>query len=232
MYVIGYSPAVAGGEVAEGLLMAVSHIRVTFSGKLSSGLDIWSTGFSTIPKVGITNAEAEQMSLAGLTHFSSQYFTPLAGATPTSCTFTACDVAAYNALGQNIAQGHSELATPLAGTVTSQAMPPECSVVASLRTPTAGPRGRGRMYLPPLAGNNLTVDGQLITGSRDSIALRVKNLLQTWNDDPLTMSAAVASSVGGFVTAINRIQVGLVVDAQRRRRNSIPEVYKTEPVTP
>lgn len=113
------------------------------------------------------------------------------------------------------------------GTLSSEGLPAQCSVVVSLRTATAGSRARGRMYLPPCAAAALSSAGRLDTAE-------LTNLADAMGSYFGAMSAAghtptVFSGVGGVWTdyVITNIRVGNVIDTQRRRRADLAEVYQT-----
>jgi len=113
----------------------------------------------------------------------------------------------------------------LAGTSTDAGLPPQVTPCVSFVTATAGSRARGRMFLPAPDDTTLTTAGRLVAGFRTQLVTS----LQTYFN---TMEAAghvtqVVSSVGGVYTpyAVNTIRIGDVFDTQRRRRNSIAEVY-------
>lgn len=117
--------------------------------------------------------------------------------------------------------------TPLAGTGTS-ALPPQCASVFSLRTNATGARGRGRLYWP---ATGLTLTSSLRMSSADQTA--VLAAFQTYVSGLQTavatgggiQSFAVRSKVSKTTPHVNRIQLGDVIDTQRRRRDSLPESY-------
>lgn len=113
------------------------------------------------------------------------------------------------------------------GSGTTGILPLQLSAVASHRTAQVGRRGRGRMFLPALHSGVVTTDGLISTTPRNSIrdqqvafleALGAESLVTGWymfpviTGDPWTQYAR-----------INAVQVGNVVDTQRRRRASLTE---------
>lgn len=116
------------------------------------------------------------------------------------------------------------------GTLSTAALPPQCSVVVSIRSATAGSRARGRMFLPPPAAAAMTTAGRLETTAQTEIADAVEDYF-----DQMTAAAhslVVVSGVGGVWTtypALN-IRVGNVIDTQRRRRSALAEVYTSRTV--
>lgn len=113
----------------------------------------------------------------------------------------------------------------LGGLSTDEGLPPQVAPCVSFVTATAGSRARGRMFLPAPDRTALTSAGRILAAYRTAWVAA----LQTYFN---TMEAAghvtqVVSSVGAVYTpyAVNAIRIGDVFDTQRRRRNSIAEVY-------
>jgi hypothetical protein len=114
-----------------------------------------------------------------------------------------------------------------AGTAATAGLPAQCSPCISLTTATAGSRARGRMFLPPLAAAALSSVGRISSTPRGLIL----GVLDTFFG-AMSANAAdcvVVSSVGGVYTTypVNTIRLGDVIDTQRRRRNTIAEVYSS-----
>lgn len=206
--------------------MGVPHIRVELIGTLSNGAERWSTGFATAPPTGGALADVETLAVTATSLFLSDFW----GSSginlyfPLSSRFTGARVQQLEADGTVRATHTTLLATSSAGSGTVS-LPPQCSVVASLRTPTAGPRGRGRMYLPVPAVAALVNSGRIGPGPRQGFADGLQLFFNDWNADALTAPVGVASGMGGFVTTVTRIEIGDVVDTQRRRRDALPEDY-------
>lgn len=117
-----------------------------------------------------------------------------------------------------------------AGTATTGSLPLQCSPVVSIRSSTAGSRGRGRMYLPPPITNSVGNNGRMTSTVTGNIADGLEDYFVAMETATHTMG--IISAVGGiwqFYNA-NSIRVGDVVDTQRRRRNALAEVYATRSV--
>lgn len=116
-----------------------------------------------------------------------------------------------------------------------QGLPPQDCVVASLRTPQTGRRGRGRMYLPPF---DRAVMSNLVLSSSaaDDTASAVKTFLEALRLDAGSGGIwATPIVTGAPYTAygvVNTVQVGNVIDTQQRRRASIEETRVSETVEP
>jgi len=124
--------------------------------------------------------------------------------------------------------------TPVAGGRTGDMLPPECAVVASLRTPNTSARGRGRCYLPPVGVGVLDTEAGAISSTETAnIAARFAVLLDEASYDRTTPDDAhVYPIITGKTSPawtnyyrVTTVRVGNVMDAQRRRRNQLVETY-------
>lgn len=120
----------------------------------------------------------------------------------------------------------------------SPKMPPQTSVVLSLRTDRPGASGRGRLYWP---GLGLTVDSPALripSGNRDPISVDAVTYLRGIQDalkagisptpSASTFELAIFSKTRGDHALVNRLMVGDVFDTQRRRRDTLQENYITK----
>lgn len=121
--------------------------------------------------------------------------------------------------------------TPLTGT-TGPSASPQQACVASLRTTTPGASGRGRIYWPA-PGASLGSDMRLLAPTNAQVAADFKTYFSA-------LAGALASSFAGIsfdlavrsrtthtTPHVSRIQVGDIMDTQRRRRDKLPEGYAT-----
>lgn len=112
----------------------------------------------------------------------------------------------------------------------------QAAMVLSLRTSTPGARGRGRMYWPAVGAGVSGTTGRLSNPTTTDIANGAKALLVListiidanagifpWSDVIL----GVRSVTDHATRTVTRIQVGDIVDTQRRRRDTLPENYLT-----
>lgn len=117
-------------------------------------------------------------------------------------------------------------ATAIAGTG-AQGHPFQTSMVSSLRTGIAGPRGRGRLYWPATGVTMVTSSLRVANNDVVSYLSGVKTYLSSIN-------AAIETTLGGTALgvwsraavetyAVNQIQMGDVCDVQRRRRDTLIE---------
>lgn len=127
------------------------------------------------------------------------------------------------------------LGTQIVGTGTASKTPQD-ALVFSLRTTTPGARGRGRMYWPAL-GSSLSATFQLTAPTNSNAAAAAKVWLQAINtamdgvyiaqSSALRVALSVRSGTDHVCRDVVSIQVGTILDTQRRRRDVLPESYAT-----
>lgn len=110
--------------------------------------------------------------------------------------------------------------------------PNQCTIAVSLTTGyTRGAAHRGRFYLPAPATPIEATTGLMPASVATSLAGSTKTFLEAVADvpgldTPLSLTPCVMSQrSGGAHRPITGVEVGRVVDTQRRRRKSIPERY-------
>lgn len=125
-----------------------------------------------------------------------------------------------------------EDATPTKGTAAG--VPPQCTVVLSLRSGfSLGRANYGRMYLPhtrPAFPAMLPVMDDTAAGAiADAGKVFVNALADRINDSTTaTVFPAIMSAVGsGTAKGVTAVACGNVIDTQRRRRNGLNEFYLT-----
>lgn len=106
-------------------------------------------------------------------------------------------------------------------------LPLQNAVVCSHRTAQIGRRGRGRMFTPGPATTAMTINGRLDTGVRTTYLNKQKALLEDSAYINVVPPAELQIAIQPIITGgsftdyaiINQVQVGDVIDTQRRRRN-------------
>lgn len=120
--------------------------------------------------------------------------------------------------------------TPVYGTGTTSTLPYQSSLVASLRTAGFGGSSRGRLYWPatgvPLTASTFRVSSSNVTSALAGVKTYLTSVTTALeatlvNDCHL----AVWSRTNNSTQWVNSIQMGDVIDTQRRRRDSLPEAY-------
>lgn len=103
--------------------------------------------------------------------------------------------------------------------------PPQLSLAVS--TVTAKVRGRGSKgrWFPPTAVANNALTGGVVGGSMPAAAATSAAQLITDVNGAVGGSCVVYSFIGQTNNEIIAVRVGQVLDTQRRRRRSLPELY-------
>jgi hypothetical protein len=189
--------------------MALYRHRVfgTFPG------ESWTFGVYSDSNLSV--AAAQSAFITGITNFWST-------ATALFCTdveaVRATTVEVDPATGRQLTGAEDTLA--LAGTSAATCLPFQCAPVVSLRTATLSRAGRGRFYAPSLAVDQVSA-GRMLTTARDTLADAAEDLMQG-----ITASGGnivIYHRASGTTSLVTSLDVGDVIDTQRRRRNKLIE---------
>lgn len=211
----------------------MSYIRVRLNGSLPGG-DVWSVnpafGETTdIPTWSQVDGQAAADAVAAIT-------------IPTALN----DLRSAAAVGVMVrverrSDAHELLGAAEASWTAGQAsstgarMPPQTSLVLSLRSTVPGSRGRGRLYWPALGAQvgastlRLSIPTNAAAASAaasylDGISTALKNALHPV-PSLIDLDLSVISPTTATKTRITRIEVGDILDVQRRRRDKMVEAY-------
>lgn len=221
--------------------MALPHrvVKVTLSGTMFGGQEIWSTGFH----MGFEDQDAPAITPQGVADVSAAWETFFGAATSqihSNYLYSQCKMVMLNNDGRTIAdsaQYHSP-AVAKAGGYAGPAFPPQIALVATLANSL--PRGlatKGRMFLP---GVTVSPDntGHIAANVCTNIATNLQTFFNTIFQDADTPGNPVLASTGrgpllmdGAVRNVTQIRIGNVFDTQRRRRNALAEQYTIKPVS-
>lgn len=220
--------------------MALPHrvVKVTLSGTMFSGQEIWSTGFH----LGYENQEADAITPQGVADVAgafSTFFTTTTSQIQSNYQFSMCKMAMIGVDGKTIPDSaeYYSLPTAVNGGYSGPAFPPQIALVATLANSL--PRGlatKGRMFLP---GVTVSPDatGHIASNVITNIATNLQTFFNTvYNDadlpgNPVLMSTGNSLQLRpGAVRNVTQIRIGNVFDTQRRRRNALAEQYTTKPV--
>jgi hypothetical protein len=210
--------------------------RVTLSGTMFGGTEVWSTGFFVGAKDADTAAAPNQAAADAVRDAWTTFFISDAAKISKDYQFTTAKLASIADDGHTVLDEvvYSYPATTISGYSThNQNLPPQCSLVCTLTT--VRPRGlasKGRMYLPGVIGPVLST-GKLSSSDVTGISNGLKTFFDAVNassDVPgQIILAAKGTGLLPALTAQNEwvtgFRVGDVVDTQRRRRNNLVEVY-------
>lgn len=116
-----------------------------------------------------------------------------------------------------------ETTLSLTGTSAGDMLPHECAVAVTTRAASANRRDRGRFFLPPPAVATIS-NGRLLVAQRDHIAQGAAILINTLQGNAFN---PVIFHPDGTSSAIVEVDVGDVLDVQRRRRNKLIEARIT-----
>lgn len=129
--------------------------------------------------------------------------------------------------------------TALTSSGSGASKPAQTSLVFSLRSNTPGSRHRGRFYWPALAAVIDADTLRLTPVATAAYATQMAAFLDAAETDLkeklspspslADWSLAVYSPTLNSLTDISRIEVGDILDVQRRRRDTLPELYKSAP---
>jgi hypothetical protein len=220
--------------------MAFAHKvnRVTMTGQMYNGGEVWTTGFWA----GSPGGDAPDPTDLGAEMIADEwqtFFTAVAVKISYLFTTQTIKITPYSAGGvidQAKIKSYSYPAA-IGGAHAGAGNPPQCAVVATLVAGSGiGNGGKGRMFLPGI-GTGIDTTGHLPTGDCNSIASALATFFANVNasfDAPgLAINAAKTSATTGML-AINRelthVKVGNVFDTQRRRRNALAEAYSTDAI--
>jgi hypothetical protein len=204
--------------------------RIVLGGTLGGGADVWSCGWNysdpdQIAPYEATTAQAWADAVeAGILTIVG---TNLRECLSVSGSITSISTYLYEDIGQPAQYvGFQSLAQAGTGGAIHDL---QTAVVCSLRTTLATRRGRGRIYWPAV-GQSLQSNGRMISTEVDGLVGNFRTMFEgvaaAWPETG-ELDLGVVSTVGATFTPVNRIQVGDVLDNQRRRRDALVENYTT-----
>lgn len=210
-------------------VMRVTIVGTALGGETWSVNPVYSFGDFDQPTPTFEEMNAAAQAVADVTPGNT-----IRGIMSTAITITGARLEARLDNGALQAIGEATRTTAFAGLNTAS-KPYQTSLVVSLRTPTPGGRGRGRLYWPALSA---TMSGTTLRWDPSQQALFTDEFAQyleaigTAMETPLGLpnsGLVVWSRVGASRAAVNSISTGDVFDTQRRRRDRAVESYVTEP---
>lgn len=211
----------------------MSYIRVLLRGAIGTA-EVWSVGPAYNETTNVTGWDQGQGQAAADAVAAVAVPAPLMSIVGSATTGTTVRVERRSDAGILLGAAEANWAG-FTGAKGITRCPPQTSIVLSLRSNVPGSRGRGRLYWPALGANVVSATGRLEAPSASSLAGAARSyldLIETALKEQLAGSPslidyhlAVVSPTTGGRTDITRIQVGDVLDTQRRRRDRLPEAY-------
>lgn len=156
---------------------------------------------------------------------SAAWWTSLRAAVPSTVSIVSVRVDEIDiSTGHVVAGLDCAVPTPAAGgiSISSQA-PAEVSPCLSLRTAFSGGSQRGRMYLPPVAVNQMDTVGNLSTTARNALTDAMALLFNAIVGGGTDWVVGVYSRKGHSFSPLVAIDMGTILDVQRSRRRSLIE---------
>lgn len=215
----------------------MTYLRVIALGSLS-GVEEWSSGvsyrFFQLSFVDMSQAQLESLVQRLITNVTTSTLgSSLKSALSPAATLTGWRVESHGEDERLLAVAQNNYAAAISGTG-SATKSPQDSIVFSFRTDTPGARGRGRTYWPAL-GLTLGAGFKLAPATVTGLAGDAKALYKLIGDQinaelaanslAATVELAVRSGTDHVSRFVNRLQVGDVLDTQRRRRDNLVEAY-------
>lgn len=202
------------------------YVRASIGGTLPGG-EVWSINpvFSTLSSGG-TPEDPQSLNEAASAVRQVIPATPLRNIMSSATLLNRVRMECRNAAGTLMTVGES--AGGNNGGLQNPTKPFQTSLVFSLRTGLAGGSRRGRLYLPCLGGSISTSTLRLTSPTTTDLVGAMAGYLgdvQAAINAELeeTYALAVRSPTLGTETAVTSIQVGDILDTQRRRRDKATE---------
>lgn len=186
--------------------------RHTVSGTFPG--EAWSFGIHTLGNLTTSAANAAWVSAFGAFWTGNADALMTADITVTEIATAELDQATGKQLTK-VSTGSS-----LVGISAGEPLPFQCAPVVSLRTNLATRAGRGRFYAPAVAVSHV-VNGRLTSAAQNALLAGGVDMITTFSGAGL--DAVLYSRTTHATQSIVRIDVGDVIDTQRRRRNKLAE---------
>ena len=209
----------------------MAHIlRVSILGAMPSGEE-WSV--NPIYSIGgdfgtpVSSSQANTIALAIAARTVPTGLTSIMNST-TTVTGVRVEARSLTGVLESQAEAMKAVATPGTGT---QPLPFQSAAVISLRTALAGASGRGRMYWPATGMALVTTTLRPLNTLVTSVLSGAKTYLSGIQTDIDVTLDGVALGVWSRkladINVVNQLQMGDIVDTQRRRRDQLIETYQS-----
>lgn len=216
-------------------------IKMTFGGSLASGNDIWSCGLSIAEYTtfsfnfpGFFDVVVDRIDDLGTV--VEAFIAKVSTNVPTNATLDWLKLAPIGTDGKYLGPA-AEIELDGNGGKSGAYVPQAAMVVTLDSNKWKDPGKYNRFYLP--FGSNTGGDWSLEPGEQVNMLLNCVDFIDELNGVLLNTGVdtngriSVASATGdGTIMSVQRVRLGRIIDTQRRRRNSLPEQYISDSVTP
>lgn len=182
--------------------------------------EVWSFGLHTDSTLSLAAAQSQWMT--GVTNFWA-LFGPLVATDVEAIRATTVEL--DMATGKQLTGAENTRVD--AGTSTAASLPFQCAPAVSLRTNTLSRAGRGRFYAPSLAVDQVA-GGRMTSAAQGTLADAAEALVQGLTSGGGTLVIYHRAPAG--TTPVTSLDVGDVIDTQRRRRNKLTESRVSRPL--
>lgn len=205
----------------------MQYFRLSIGGALPGG-EVWSV--NPCFDIGVSSAPApspSQMAAAVQALRAVATPAPLLGLLSTSASINRMRLEARGFSSGLEAVGEAAVSPTRFGTGTAS-KPYQTSVVTSLRSDYPGGRNRGRLYFPALNVAIGNTDLRMTAATCNQLAQAMWDYLQALSaalqtSTGFTTQPAIASSTGKTLQQVRYVEVGDILDVQRRRRDKAVE---------
>ena len=200
-------------------------IRVSILGAMPGG-EVWSINPVWVSSPSVTTIPYSNL-LGIATDVDSVFPTPgFLDVMDNETTITGSRVECRELSGELINLAEHTRSSPVPGSGV-QPHPYQTALVVSLRTAVAGPRGRGRLYVPAtgaaISGSTLRLTSSVQTAFLTAAETYLGALNVSVNTHAALSELCVWSRTGESAAPVTKISVGDVLDTQRRRRDTLVE---------
>jgi hypothetical protein len=125
--------------------------------------------------------------------------------------------------GKTTERGYDTVSMAGTGSSVAASLPPSVAVCVTLRSNEAGPRGRGRFYLPAPLASAASSAGRMTSATLTSFSAALANAFTFLDAVSPDIVPAIYSKAHNSIFASTRADVGDVFDSQRPRRDKLVE---------
>nr|CRY97258.1 hypothetical protein [uncultured prokaryote] len=218
---------------------AFPFLRLTFGGTMATGQEIWSCNMHLANTNGGATTAGDfasvKSNLPAIGEALEAFVSDAKTNVPDDVTLDWVKVAFIGTTGEYLDESY-EIDVEATGSQTSSYLPQGAMVNTLVSTKRKDPGKYNRFYMP------FTLQGSFGQWKMDTVTqndyvdtletfIRAVNAILIAIDTSDSLLVAVVSNTNGqSAMPVTRVQVGQIVDTQRRRRNKLPEAYASRTV--